>query len=133
MEQKYYIALKADEEVNQKYTKVKDWITKLSVPQDQVLQMLNLTSDTDFYNQNQDKIQSLQKQHQELNKLIELEPTKEAIKNIVENYKKKNLLKEYQELAALNPQDRKEAINKMLKPLEEELSKVNKGVINTFC
>lgn len=90
--------------------------------------MLNPTSDTDFYNENKDKIEGLQKQHQQLNQLIELEPTKELIRGIVDNYKKKNLIQEYQSLAAMSPQDRKEAIQKMLQPLDGELSKITQRV-----
>lgn len=130
LEQKYYIAIKADEEVTFKYNKVKDWMVKLSQPQDQILKMLNPTSDSDFYNQNKDKIIALQQSHEQLNKLIDIETKREEIKNIVENFKKKNFVPELQQIVVMTPQDRQAAIQKLTAPIDAEFAKINQGVIN---
>eukprot|EP00331_Platyophrya_macrostoma_P001849 CAMPEP_0176424166 /NCGR_PEP_ID=MMETSP0127-20121128/10689_1 /TAXON_ID=938130 /ORGANISM="Platyophrya macrostoma, Strain WH" /LENGTH=925 /DNA_ID=CAMNT_0017805199 /DNA_START=25 /DNA_END=2802 /DNA_ORIENTATION=+ len=132
LEQKYYIAIKADEEVAFKFTKAKDWMTKLSQPQDVILQMLNPTSDSEFFTQNKDKILALQQAHEQLNKLVDLELKREEIKNITEAYKKQNYIAELQQMVPMNPQDRQQAIQKLLAPLDNDFAKINTGIQESY-
>lgn len=133
LEQKYYIALKADEEVLFKYKKAQDWMMKLSQPQDQILAMLNPTADSEFYHQNKAKIEELQKYHEQINKLIDLETKREELKNLVETFKKKNIVPELQQMAAMTPQDKAAAIQKLLAPLDAAFAKINQGVNTSNC
>ena len=127
LEQKFFIAQNTDKDVFKKYDQYQDWMQKFSLADEQILQLIPRSSDSEFVGNNKSKLVELSSYNAKIIDLMDLEKQRNYIITLAEEFMKTDFIPSF---AAINAKqaDKQTEFDKMLTPYQTKLTQVESKV-----
>jgi hypothetical protein len=127
LEQKFFIAQNTDKDVSKKFDQYQDWMQKFSQSDDQILQTIPRSSDTEFVARSRDKLAELGNTNKKIVTLVDLERQVANIHAMMEDFMKTDFLPSFNAINS-NQVDKQAEFDKILAPFQAKLGQVEAQV-----
>jgi len=131
LEQKFFIAQNTDKDVMKKYDQYQDWMQKFSLPDEQILQLIPRSSDSEFIGKNKQNLQEVEALNSKIIDLMDLEKQRHYLLSLTEDFMKTDFLPSFSAISAKKV-DQQAEFDKMLIPYQAKLSQVESKINEAY-